>query len=353
MRVLVTGGAGFIGSNFIRFLLERHPSYQVVNLDKLTYAGNLERLRDVASNPRYEFVQGDICDSALVGHLMREVDAVAHFAAETHVDRALMDPGAFITTDVYGTYVLLRAAHEAGVKRFLHVSTDEVYGEVPPGRSSREDDPPAPRNPYSASKAGAEMQVSAFHQTYGLPVVIARPANNVGPYQHPEKVVPLFVTNALQDLPLPVYGDGRQVRDWLYVEDNCEALDLLLHQGTTGQAYNIPAGNLRENVYMTRLLLKLLGKPESLLRFVEDRPGHDRRYCMDGTKLRTLGWAPRHSFEQALEKTVAWYLDNRWWWERIIQTSQFQDYYRAQYERRLRPGQAPPPSNSVHRAERA
>ncbi|MDI6857374.1 MAG: dTDP-glucose 4,6-dehydratase [Dehalococcoidia bacterium] len=334
-RILVTGGMGFIGSHFVRRLLTRYDNYEVVNLDKLTYAGNPDNLRDVEGDPRYRFVQGDICDEALVAEVMRGVDAVVNFAAESHVDRSLMEPSAFIQTDVFGTYVLLgAAAARGGIERFLHVSTDEVYGEVPEPRRSREDDPLRPRSPYAASKAGADMQCLAFIETYGLPVVIARPSNNVGPNQYPEKMAPLFITNALDDEPLPVYGDGRQVRDWLFVEDNCEALDLLLHEGAPGEIYNVGAGNERPNIETAEMILSLLGKPRSLIRFVEDRPGHDRRYCLDWAKIRSLGWSPRHNLATALEATVRWYVDNRWWWEKI-KSGTFREYYRQQYGKRL------------------
>jgi dTDP-glucose 4,6-dehydratase len=331
--ILVTGGAGFIGSNFIRRLLARHE-YGIINLDKLTYAGNLENLRDVADDSRYRFVRGDICDRALVGELMAQVDAVAHFAAESHVDRSIDDPGSFIQTEVYGTFVLLDSAREHGVERFLHVSTDEVYGQSLGDQRFTEGDPFRPRSPYAASKAGGELQCHAFVATYDLPVVIARPANNVGPYQYPEKAVPLFVTNALDEEALPVYGQGLQVRDRLFVEDNCEALDLLLHKGETGEAYNIAAGNERNNLEVAQTIVDLLDKPRSLIRFVEDRPGHDQRYSMDGSKLRGLGWAPRHDFDAAIEKTVAWYRDNRRWWEQI-KSGEYREYYERMYGRRL------------------
>ncbi len=332
-RVLVTGGAGFIGSNFIHYLLAKYD-YQIINLDKLTYAGNLDNLRGVDDSPRYRFVHGDICDRELVGRLMTEADGVVHLAAESHVDRSLEDPGAFIQTEVYGTFVLLEAAHEHGVERFLHVSTDEVYGQSLPGQRFVETDPMRPRSPYAASKAGGELQCHAFIETYGLPIVIARPANNIGPRQHPEKAVPLFVTNALEDEPLPVYGEGLQVRDRLYVDDHCEALDLLLHSGEVGEAYNISADNERPNIEVVETILGLLEKPTSLIRFVEDRPGHDQRYSMDSSKLRALGWSPTHDFEAAMEKTVSWYRDNRWWWEKV-KSGQYREYYQRMYGRRL------------------
>jgi len=332
-KLLVTGGAGFIGSNLILHLLSRYP-YEIVNLDKLTYAGNLENLRDIEGDTRYRFVHGDICDANLVAELVGQVDAVAHLAAESHVDRSLEDPGGFIQTEVHGTYVLLEAARKHGIERFLHVSTDEVYGQSIGDQRFVETDQFQPRSPYSASKAGGELMAHAFAETYGLPVVIARPANNIGPRQHPEKAVPLFTTNALDDQPLPVYAEGLQVRDRLYVEDHCEALDLLLHGGEAGEAYNIAAGNERTNIEVAETILDLLEKPKSLIRFIEDRPGHDQRYSMDSTKLHALGWQPRHDFQSGLEKTVAWYRDNRWWWENV-KSGEYQQYYQNMYGRRL------------------
>ncbi|HEY8490976.1 MAG TPA: dTDP-glucose 4,6-dehydratase [Dehalococcoidia bacterium] len=332
--ILVTGGAGFIGSNFIRHLLRTHQDVHVTNLDKLTYAGNPANLRDVAEDPRYRFVQGDICDEALVRELMAEADAVVHFAAESHVDRSLLDAAPFIQTNVHGTYVLLCAARDRGVDRFVHVSTDEVYGVPWDGTPFTEEAPLRPRNPYSASKAGGDLQCLAFWETYRLPVLVVRPANNVGPYQYPEKAVPLFVTNALEDQPLPVYGRGEQRRDRLFVEDCCEAVDLVLQKGEPGEVYNIWAGNERSNLEVAERVLDLLGKPRSLIRFVEDRPGHDPFYRMDATKLRALGWEPRHDFDRALERTVRWYVENRWWWE-PIKSGAYREYYQQQYGRRL------------------
>jgi dTDP-glucose 4,6-dehydratase len=334
-KYLITGGCGFIGSNFILRLLREHPSAEVINLDKLTYAGNPDNLREAEGDPRYRFVQGDICNEALVEELAAQAEMIVNFAAETHVDRSLMEPGSFINTDVYGAYVLLDAARRRpNVRRFLHVSTDEVYGDVPEGRKSLETDILHPRSPYSASKAGGEMQCRAYIETYGLPAIIARPANNVGPRQHIEKFVPLCTTNALVDQPLPLYGDGRQVRDWLYVEDNCEALDLLLHEGEPGEIYNIGAGNHQYNIVVAETILDLLGKPRSLIRFVEDRAGHDRRYHVDSSKLGKLGWSPRHDFASAIQKTVEWYLKNRWWWEKV-RAGEFREYYERQYGKRL------------------
>lgn len=331
--ILVTGGAGFIGSNFIHYLLANSDD-RVINLDKLTYAGNLDNLREVEQHPRYRFVRGDICDSATVGPLVAEADLVVHFAAESHVDRSIEDAGAFIQTDVYGTFVLLEAARRHGVERFLHISTDEVYGPTLDEHRFAEDDPMRPRSPYAASKAGGELQVHAFRETYGLPVVIARPVNTVGPRQHPEKAVPLFITNALDDQPLPVYGEGLQVRDRLYVEDHCAALDLLLRRGELGEVYNISADNERTNLEVAETILTLLEKPRTLIRFVEDRPGHDQRYSLDSSKIRALGWAPTHDFATTMEKTVAWYRDHRWWWERI-KSGVYREYYERMYGRRL------------------
>jgi dTDP-glucose 4,6-dehydratase len=336
-NLMVTGGAGFIGSNFVRFMLEGHPDYTTVVYDKLTYAGNLNNLKDVAERfaDRYVFVQGDICDANAVRDTIRihAVDTIVNFAAETHVDRSIIDPDAFIKTDVYGTYVLLEATREFGLERMHQVSTDEVYGHVPEG-ASRESDPMAPRSPYAASKASADMMVNAYHVTYDLPVTITRGANNIGPYQYPEKVVPLFTTNAIENLPLPLYGDGLQVRDYQYVLDHCEAIDIVLHRGEIGDVYNIGTGTEMRNIDMTRLVLRLLGKPESLIEPVRDRPGHDRRYALDVTKICGLGWEPAHSCEEAIEKTVRWYVENEWWWRPIKSGEHYREYYRRQYEGR-------------------
>lgn len=337
-QILVTGGSGFIGSNFILHLLDRYQGCQVVNLDKLTYASNPANLRDVEGDPRYRFVRGDICDGALVDQLMAEVDVVFNFAAETHVDRSLMEAGSFIRTDVLGTHVLLDAARrQPNVRRFVQVSTDEVYGEMPPGVYAKETDALHPRSPYAASKAGGDAQCIAFFETYGLPVIITRAANNIGPRQHVEKMVPLFATSALRDQPLPLYGDGRQVRDWLYVEDHCRALDLIAQAGEPGEVYNIGADNHQENIRVAEAILQLVEKPLSLIRFVEDRKGHDRRYAVDSSRLRALGWAPRHDFFSALKSTVSWYQENGWWWEPIY-AGPFREYYQRQYGERLASG---------------
>ncbi|MBI3457617.1 MAG: dTDP-glucose 4,6-dehydratase [Candidatus Rokubacteria bacterium] len=329
MRVLVTGGAGFIGSHFVRLLLTTYPEYEVVNLDKLTYAGNLANLADVATHPRYRFVRGDICDAALVREVMAACDAVVNFAAESHVDRSIQDAGDFIRTDVFGTWVLLEAARAHRVARYLQVSTDEVYGSIRQG-AFRESDPPRPSSPYAASKAGGDHMVLAYWATHRMPVLVTRAANTFGPNQYPEKIIPLFITNAVDDLPLPLYGDGRQVRDWLYVLDHCRALDLVLHKGAEGEVYNVGGGHEVENIELTRRILALLGKPEALIRPVPDRPGHDRRYALDTTKLRALGWQPAHAFDDALAATVAWYRANEAWW-RPLKSGEFVAYYRRQY----------------------
>jgi len=337
-NLLITGGAGFIGSNFVRYILTRYPGYRVVVFDKLTYAGNLDNLQDTAAQfaDRYAFVQGDIADATAVDAVMQEhrIDTIINFAAETHVDRSLMEPDAFIKTDVYGTYVLLEAANRYGVERYHQVSTDEVYGDIPPGHSSLETDPLQARSPYSASKAGGDLMCLAYHNSFGTPVTLTRGSNNIGPYQYPEKVVPLFVTNAIDDEPLPLYGDGRQMRDYQYVLDHCEGIDVVLHQGQVGEVYNLGTGVETENIVMARAILDLLGKPHSLIRHVTDRPGHDRRYSLNVDKIRTLGWESRHSFEDAIEKTVRWYVDNEWWW-RKIKSGEYMDYYRRWYGERL------------------
>ena len=330
-RLLITGGAGFIGSNFVHFVLGKYPECRTVVYDKLTYAGNLDNLRDVADDPRYSFVHGDICDADLVRQVVREykIEAIVNFAAETHVDRSIFEPGSFIQTDVYGTHVLLETVREFDVERMLHVSTDEVYGSIPEG-SSVETDVLLPNSPYSASKAGGDLMCRAYHVTYGVPVVVTRGSNNYGPLQYPEKVIPLFITNALDDEPLPLYGDGLNVRDWLYVLDHCEAIDLMLRQGEDGEVYNVGGDHELTNLELTEGILDILGKPRELIKYVEDRPGHDRRYSLDCSKIREVGWYPRHRFDEALEGTVRWYADNRWWWEKL-KAGDYKSYYRKQY----------------------
>ncbi len=332
MKLVVTGGAGFIGSNFIRHVLTTHPEDSVVNLDKLTYAGNLANLADVSDSPRYRFVHGDICDAAVVRDVLGGADALVNFAAESHVDRSLVEPDAFLRTDVFGVFTLLEAVRELRTPRFLHVGTDEVYGSVAVG-SSRETDAVRPRNPYSASKAGGDLLALAYWETHRVPIVVTRSSNNFGPYQYPEKVIPLFITNALDDQPLPLYGDGRNVRDWLYVLDNCAAIDLVLRKGQDGEIYNIGGGNEIENIDLTRRILRLLGKPDSLITPVTDRAGHDRRYSLDSTKARELGWTPAHRFDDALADTVSWYRARTSWW-RPLKSGEFRAYYERQYGHR-------------------
>lgn len=332
MKLLVTGGAGFIGSNFIRHMIREHPDYPIINLDKLTYAGNPDNLRDIANGPNYRFVQGDICDPATVEPLAREVEVIINFAAETHVDRSIMEPGGFIQTDVYGTYVLLEAARRHNHKRYIQISTDEVYGSIEDGAFT-EESPLHPNSPYAASKAAGDLLVQSYVRTYGFPAVITRSSNNFGPYQYPEKVVPLFITNAIENKPLPLYGDGMNIRDWIYVLDNCEAIDLILHNGKPGQTYNIGGGNERTNIELTRSILKDLGKSGSLVQFVKDRPGHDRRYALDCRKIASLGFKPRQVFEEDLRETIRWYRENPAWWRRI-KSGEYQKYYEQMYVKR-------------------
>ncbi len=335
VETLVTGGAGFIGSNFVLYALGAHPNWRITTLDKLTYAGRLENLRKVIDDPRHRFVEGDVADAAVAGPLVRASDIVIHFAAETHVDRSLQEAGAFITTDVYGSFVLLDAAREANRLRcFVQISTDEVYGSVETG-SSRETDEIRPRNPYAASKAGADRLAYSYWATHGVPVIITRGSNNYGPHQFPEKIIPLFVTNAIDRLPVPLYGDGKNIRDWLHVEDHCRAIDLLIEKGNAGEVYNIGGGNEIRNVDLTHRILELLDRPTSLITPVEDRLGHDRRYSVDTGKLRALGWRPRHAFEEGLRATVDWYRENEWWWRPIKEADPaYRDYYETQYGRR-------------------
>ncbi len=333
MNVLVTGGSGFIGSNLVRLLLAERPDWRVVNLDKLTYAGNAENLSTLEGEPRYRFVHGDICDGKLVSEILRTegIDGIVHLAAESHVDRSILEPSVFIETNVRGTQVLLEAARQLGVKCFVHVSTDEVYGSLGPTGYFTEETPLAPSSPYSASKAGSDLLALAYAHTFQLPVVVTRCSNNYGPYQFPEKLIPLMIANALRDLPLPVYGDGMNVRDWIHVEDHCRGLLAALEKGEPGQVYNFGASSERANIEIVGQVLALLGKPQSLIRFVKDRPGHDRRYAMEARKARArLGWAPRHGFEEALAATVRWYVENRGWWERVM-SGEYRSYYEKQY----------------------
>jgi len=337
MKLLVTGGCGFIGTNFIRLILREHPDDSIVNLDQLTYAGNPENLRDLEDEPGYEFVHGDVADPACLERCVGpEIDAIVHFAAESHVDRSILDSEPFLRTNVLGTQYLLDAARRAGTRRFVHISTDEVYGSLGPEGTFTEASPLEPNSPYAASKAAADFLVLAAGRTFGQPVIVTRCTNNFGPYQFPEKVIPLFLAQAMSDRPLPLYGDGQNVREWLHVEDHCRAVDTILRQGRIGEVYNIGSGVEITNLELTRSLLRILGKPESLITFVKDRPGHDRRYALDSTKLRKeLGWQPQDSFPAGLEQTVRWYRDHQAWCERI-RSGQYRRYYEKQYGDRHR-----------------
>lgn len=341
MTILVTGGAGFIGSNFIHYMLEKHSDCKIVCIDKLTYAGNLGNLEKLLGKSNFRFVKGDICDRELVDKVFEEEspDVVVNFAAESHVDRSIENPDVFLMTNVLGTQVLLDASRKYGVKRFHQVSTDEVYGDLPLERRDlkfTEESPLKPSSPYSASKTAADLLVLAYHRTYGLPVTISRCSNNYGPYQFPEKLIPLMIINALKDKPLPVYGDGKNVRDWIHVKDHCEALDVILHKGKEGEVYNIGGNNERANIEIVKMILKELGKPEELIRFVKDRPGHDRRYAISTAKMeKEFGWQPKVDFEQGLRETIKWYLENRDWWEEII-SGEYMNYYERMYGERLK-----------------
>ena len=337
MKLLVTGGAGFIGSNFVRYMVNKYPDYQIVNLDLLTYAGNLENLKDIEDKPNYKFVKGDLADREFINNLFEEekFDYVLNFAAESHVDRSITHPEIFIRTNVEGTQVLLDASKKIGVKKYLQVSTDEVYGTLGETGLFTEETPLAPNSPYSASKAGADLLVRAYNETFGLPVNITRCSNNYGPYHFPEKLIPLMIINALHDKELPVYGDGLNVRDWLHVEDHCQAIDLVLHKGRDGEVYNVGGNNERTNIDIVKTILAQLGKPESLIKYVKDRPGHDRHYAIDATKLREeLGWTPKYNFETGIEQTIKWYLENQEWWENII-SGDYKEYFKSQYGDRL------------------
>ncbi len=332
--VLITGGCGFIGTNFVRRMLERYD-YTIVNLDKLTYAGNLENLNDCEKNDRYTFVRGDIASTEDLEKVFAvPIDIVVNFAAESHVDRSIIDPGSFIRTNINGTFNLLEMARKTNTRRFIQISTDEVYGSLGDTGAFREDTPLAPNSPYSASKTSADLLAMAYFKTFGMPVIVTRCSNNYGPYQFPEKLIPLIITNALADRELPVYGDGLNIRDWIHVKDHCAAIDLIMHKGETGKIYNIGASNERTNIEIVKLVLEVLGKPESLIRYVTDRPGHDRRYAIDSGKIsRELGYRPSVDFAQGMRETVEWYVENRQWWERI-KTGSYLDYYENMYGNR-------------------
>jgi dTDP-glucose 4,6-dehydratase len=333
--ILITGGAGFIGSNFARYWRREHPEWDLVIYDKLTYAGNRNNLRDLDGQPQVTFVQGDLCDREQLDEWVAKADIVVNFAAETHVDRSLLSSGEFVRTDVLGVHTLMECARQHHTPLIVHISTDEVYGPVLDGKVA-EDAPLRPTSPYAASKAGGDLLAQAYAKSFRLPVLITRCCNNFGPFQHPEKFIPLMVTNALLDLPLPVYGDGQQVREWIFVDDHCRALDFLIEHGTPGEVYNIGTGQERRNIEVVRFILRHLGKPESLLRFVADRPAHDRRYAVNWDKLRSLGWEPIYEFEAALAQTIDWYRTNEWWWRQIREDEEFQRYYEANYEWRLK-----------------
>ncbi len=331
MKILVTGGAGFIGSNFIRYVMSRNPSCEIVNLDKLSYAGNPENLRGIDDNPNYTFIKGDICDHSVVEKAMEGCDYVVNFAAESHVDRSIHGADEFIISNVLGTNVLLEKARLKGISRFIHISTDEVYGSIDKG-SFDESSLLAPNSPYSASKAAAEHMCRAYYITWGLPVVITRSSNNFGPYQYPEKFVALSVTNLVEDKKIPLYGDGKNVRDWLFVEDNCDGIYFVLNKGRAGEVYNIAGGYEMMNIDMVHAILKAMGKGPEMIEYVKDRLGHDRRYSLDDSKLRAMGWKPNHTFAEALDKTVKWYSQNREWWMKIKHKDSYKSYYNKQYK---------------------
>lgn len=334
-NILVTGGAGFIGSAFVRYMVAKYPEYNIIVFDKLTYAGNMDNLLPVSDEPNYRFEQGDIADRETVRRVFNthQIDTVVNFAAESHVDRSILSPDAFIHTDVVGVYILLDESRQHGVGRFLQVSTDEVYGDIESG-FSKEDDPFLPNSPYAASKAGGELMVRSFHVTHGMDTVITRGSNTFGPYQYPEKIIPFFTTEAIDDRPLPVYGDGMQVRDWLYVDDHARGIEVALMKGKSGESYNIAGEDQRHNIDVTKRLLKLLDKPDTLIKYVPDREGHDRRYAMNCDKLRALGWEREYTFETAIETTIQWYQENEWWW-RKIKTGEYLEFYKKQYAARL------------------
>ncbi|MBI5254399.1 dTDP-glucose 4,6-dehydratase [Candidatus Falkowbacteria bacterium] len=336
MKMLVTGGAGFIGSNFVRYILEKYPDYQIINLDKLTYAGNLENLKEIEGYPNYKFVKGDILNAELVEHIAKDVDIIVHFAAESHVDRSVLDPFSFVKTNVLGTFVLLEAARKLGNKRFHHISTDEVFGALALEDSHKafhEETPYDPKSPYSSSKAASDHLVRAYFHTYGLPITISNCSNNYGAYQFPEKVIPLFVTNLMEGKKVPLYGDGKNVRDWIHVDDHCAAIDSIIHQGKIGHTYVIGADSEKSNYELTMAILKTMGMSEDMIEFVKDRPGHDRRYAVRSHKIKAeLGWQPKMDFDAGIKKTIQWYINNEWWWRRV-KSGEYLEYYDRWYNR--------------------
>ena len=331
MKILVTGGAGFAGSNFIRLILKKYPNYQVVNLDKLTYAGNLENLKDIEGNSNYQFVKGDIADQRTVFKICRNgrIDAIVNYAAETHVDRSILDPDAFVKTDVIGTYNLLEAVKQFAIGKMVQISTDEVFGSIEKGKFN-ENSPLEPNSPYSASKASGDLLCRAYAKTYSLPVIVTHSCNFYGPYQYPEKLIPLFITNLLEGKKVPVYGHGQNIREWIYVLDHCWAIDFLLHKGVLGEVYNIGSGIEKKNLDITSLILKEIGAGKEMIEYVKDRPGHDWRYAVDFSKLKKLGWKPEYSFDEAIHETIRWYKNNEWWWKKI-KSGEYLEYYKKQY----------------------
>ncbi|MFA5134047.1 MAG: dTDP-glucose 4,6-dehydratase [Patescibacteria group bacterium] len=333
MKLFITGGAGFIGSNFIRHILNKYPDYEVINFDKLTYAGNLENLKDIENSARYKFIKGDICDKEAVKKALEGSDAIINFAAETHVDRSILDDDDFIKTNIFGVKVILEAALSAKVKKIIQISTDEVYGDLNEGGFAREEHLLHPSSPYSAAKAAGDLLCLSYYRTFGLPVAITRSSNNYGPYQYPEKLIPLFVSNLMEGKKVPVYGDGSQVRDWLYVLDNCEGIDLVLHEGEAGRIYNIGANQDPEisNLHLTKEIIRACEKDETCIDYVKDRPGHDKRYAIDTKKIRGLGWAPKTSFQDGLKKTIEWYKNNKEWLDKV-KSGEYLEYYKKQYK---------------------
>lgn len=333
-KLLITGGAGFIGSNFVKYMLNKYPDYEIINLDALTYCGNLENLSDIESNPNYRFIKGDIGDIELVKKITKDVDYIINFAAESHVDRSIEDPEIFIKSNILGTQVLLDAARRTNIKKYLQVSTDEVYGSLGKTGYFTENTPLSANSPYSASKAGADLMVRAYHNTFKLPTNITRCSNNYGPYQFPEKLIPLMISNALENKSLPVYGDGKNVRDWLHVYDHCNAIDLVLHEGKMGEVYNIGGNNEKQNIEIVKLILEKLGKPETLIEYVKDRPGHDQRYAIDSSKIqKELGWKPKYTFETGITETIEWYINNQEWIKKV-KSGEYQKYYEKNYNNR-------------------
>ncbi len=333
--LFITGGAGFIGSNFVRYILRKYENYRVINFDKLTYAGNLDNLKDVEKNKRYKFIRGDICDRKMLNRIFKKEkpDFVVNFAAESHVDKSILDPSVFVKTNILGVQILLDVAKKYKIEKFEHISTDETYGSIKKGKF-KEKDPLLPNSPYAASKASADLLVRAYYKTFKLPVLITRSSNNFGPYQYPEKLIPLFITNLLENKKLPLYGKGENVRDWIYVLDNCSGIDFVLHKGKIGEIYNIGGGNEKSNLEITKIILRELNKDLSFVEYIKDRPGHDFRYALDTRKIRKLGWSPKYTFEKAIKETIKWYKENQWWWKKI-KSGDYLKYYKKQYLQRL------------------